>query len=85
MISPNNNTLISIKNKDKHLKHFIMVLNMEEEKKIFTLEDKKLASMGPDYVVIIPRKLIQYKVIDPEKKYNIHFEEVSEKVQKKED
>ena len=55
-----------------------MVLNMNKEKKIFTLENKKLASMGPDYVVIIPRKLIQYKVIDPEKIYNIHFEEVSE-------
>lgn len=51
---------------------------MEEEKKIFTLENKKLASMGPDYVVIIPRKLIQYKVIDPDKTYNIHFEEVPE-------
>ena len=55
-----------------------MVKNMNKEKKVFTLENKKLASMGPDYVVIIPRKLIQYKVIDPEKMYNIHFEEVSE-------
>ncbi len=55
-----------------------MVLNMKNEKKIFTLENKKLASMGPDYVVIIPRKLIQYKVIDPEKIYNIHFEEIEE-------
>ncbi|NVM37344.1 MAG: hypothetical protein HWN81_17240 [Candidatus Lokiarchaeota archaeon] len=51
---------------------------MEKEKKTFTLENKKLASMGPDYVIIIPRKLIQYKVIDPDKIYNIHFEEVSE-------
>ena len=55
-----------------------MVKNMKKAKKIFTLENKKLASMGPDYVLIIPRKLIQYKVIDPEKIYNIHFEEVSE-------
>lgn len=58
---------------------------MEKEKKIFTLENKKLASMGPDYVIIIPRKLIQYKVIDPDKSYNIHFEEVSEEQKEKED
>lgn len=57
---------------------------MVNEKKIFTLENKKLASMGPDYVVIIPRKLIQYKVIDPNKTYNIHFEEVSEEQNEKE-
>lgn len=49
---------------------------MAKKKKIFTLEDHKLASMGPDYVVIIPRKLIKYKIIDPEKHYNIHFEEI---------
>jgi len=58
---------------------------MEKEKGIFTLENKKLASMGPDYVVIIPRKLIQYKVIDPDKTYNIHFEEVSDDQIEKED
>ncbi|MFW9873318.1 MAG: hypothetical protein ACFFG0_09465 [Candidatus Thorarchaeota archaeon] len=58
---------------------------MDEEKKIFTIENKKLASMGPDYVVIIPRKLIQYKIIDPEKLYNIHFEEVSEEQKVKKD
>ncbi|MFW9999727.1 MAG: hypothetical protein ACFE9Q_10815 [Candidatus Hodarchaeota archaeon] len=51
---------------------------MDNEKKTFTLENKKLASMGPDYVIIIPRKLIQYKVIDPNKMYNIHFEEIQE-------
>lgn len=62
-----------------------MVLDMDEEKKIFTIENKKLASMGPDYVVIIPRKLIQYKIIDPEKLYNIHFEEVSEEQKVKKD
>lgn len=60
-----------------------MVLNMKNEKKIFTLENKKLASMGPDYVVIIPRKLIQYKVIDPEKIYNIHFEEIEKEQNEK--
>ena len=58
---------------------------MEKEKKIFTLENKKLASMGPDYVVIIPRKIIQHKVIDPDKIYNIHFEEVSEEQIEKKD
>ena len=62
-----------------------MVLNMKNEKKIFTLENKKLASMGPDYVVIIPRKLIQYKVIDPEKIYNIHFEEIEEEQNEEKD
>ena len=56
---------------------------MDKEKKIFTLENKKLASMGPDHVIIIPRKLIQYKVINPEKTYNIHFEEVSEEQSEK--
>jgi hypothetical protein len=50
---------------------------MNMKKNIFTLEGYKLASMGPDYVVIIPRKLIKYKIIDPEKQYNIHFEDVS--------
>ncbi len=58
---------------------------MENEKKFFTLENKKLASMGPDFVVIIPRKLIQYKVIDPDKTYNIHFEEVPDDQIEKED
>lgn len=56
-----------------------------EKKKFFTLEDHKLASMGPDYVVIIPRKLIKYKIIDPQKRYNIHFEEITEGKQKKKD
>lgn len=58
---------------------------MNGDKKVFTLEKHKFASMGPDYVVIIPRKLIKYKVLDPEKLYNIHFEELSEKNQKKEE
>ena len=58
-------------------------MSKEEENKVFTLEDHKIASMGPDYVVIIPRKIIKYKVIDPEKRYNIHFEEILEKKRKK--
>ena len=57
--------------------------NMSKEKKIFTLENVKLASMGPDKIVYIPRALIKHKVLDPNKIYNIHFEEVSSKDQKK--
>ena len=56
---------------------------MSEEKRFFTLENHKLASMGPDFVVIIPRKIIKYKVLDPEKTYHIHFEEVLEENQEK--
>jgi len=51
---------------------------MEKEKKIFTLERHKIAKMGPESIVVIPRKIIQYKIIDPGKLYNIHFEEVVE-------
>ena len=58
---------------------------MTSEKKIFTLEDVKLASMGPDTIVYIPRALIKHKVLDPEKRYNIHFEEISEENQEKKD
>lgn len=50
---------------------------MNKEKKIFTLENVKLSSMGPDTIVYIPRALIKHKVLDPTKIYNIHFEEVS--------
>lgn len=49
---------------------------MSEEKKdadSITLEKKKLASMGPDTVLIIPRILIKHKIIDPNKKYDIIF------------
>lgn len=58
---------------------------MSKEKKSFTLENHKLASMGPDFVVIIPRKIIKYKVLDPEKTYHIHFEEVLEENQENRD
>jgi len=58
---------------------------MSKEKKIFTLENIKLASMGPDTIVYIPRALIKHKVLDPEKRYNIHFEEILEEEQEKED
>ena len=62
-----------------------MVNRMTGDKKVFTLEKHKFASMGPDYVIIIPRKLIKYKVLDPEKKYHIHFEESSEEDQENSD
>lgn len=55
-----------------------MEQNMRNEKKIFTLENVKLASMGPDTIVYIPRALIKHKILDPEKKYNVHFEEIFE-------
>ena len=51
---------------------------MRNEKKIFTLENVKLASMGPDTIVYIPRALIKHKVLDLKKRYNVHFEEISE-------
>jgi len=58
---------------------------MTKEKKIFTLENVKLSSMGPDTIVYIPRALIKHKVLDPEKRYNIHFEEILEEEHKRED
>lgn len=58
---------------------------MTEEKKVFTLENVKLASMGPDMIVYIPRALIKHKVLDPEKRYNVHFEEISGEDQEKKD
>jgi len=54
-----------------------------KEKKIFTLENVKLSSMGPDTIVYIPRALIKHKVLDPTKIYNVHFEEVSNKDREK--
>ena len=51
---------------------------MNREKNIFTLENIKLASMGPDTIVYIPRALIRHKVLDPEKRYNVHFEEIAD-------
>ncbi len=49
------------------------------EKEPIVLEEKKLALMGPDVIVIIPRKFIKYKILDPKKLYNITFEEVEKK------
>ena len=54
---------------------------MNREKNIFTLENIKLASMGPDTIVYIPRVLIKHKVLDPKKRYNVHFEEISDENQ----
>ena len=61
-----------------------MEQNMNKERNIFTLENVKLASMGPDTIVYIPRALIKHKILDPEKIYNVHFEEVSNEDQEKE-
>ncbi len=49
---------------------------MNKKRKVFTLENVKLSKMGPDTIVYIPRALIKHKVLDPEKFYNIHFEEI---------
>ncbi len=51
---------------------------MKKQKNIFTLEHVKLASMGSDTIVYIPRILIKHKVLDFKKRYNIHFEEIKE-------
>jgi len=61
-----------------------MEQNMNKERNVFTLENVKLASMGPDTIVYIPRALIKHKILDPEKQYNIHFEEISGEEQEKE-
>ena len=52
---------------------------MTKKRNVFTLENVKLSSMGPDTIVYIPRALIKHKVLDPNKIYNVHFEEVSNK------
>ncbi len=41
--------------------------------------------MGPDTIVYLPRALIKHKIRDPEKRYNIHYEEISEENQEKKD
>lgn len=46
--------------------------------KAFVLENIKLASMGPDTIIYIPRALIKYKVLDPKAKYNLIFEKIIE-------
>ncbi|MHA1107206.1 MAG: hypothetical protein ACTSPN_16045 [Promethearchaeota archaeon] len=56
---------------------------MDKEKMVFTLEKHKIAKMGPESIVVIPRKIIQYRIIDPKKLYNIHFEEVVEEKERK--
>jgi len=57
--------------------------NMTKERKMFTLEHVKLSSMGPDTIVYIPRALIKHKILDPNKIYNVHFEEVWNKDREK--
>lgn len=49
---------------------------------MITLRKKKLASMGPDTVLIIPRAYIRDELLDSNKVYNVTFEEVKEKKSK---
>ena len=45
---------------------------------IFKIEHIKLASMGSDTIVYIPRVLVKYKNLDPKKRHDIYFEEIKE-------
>lgn len=51
---------------------------MNEKKKLIALKNKKLTSQGSDYVVWVPRVFVKNGIIDPEKRYNIYFEEIEE-------
>ena len=44
-----------------------------------TLKEKKLASMGPDVILIIPRQYIKDNILDPNKLYDITIEEAKKK------
>jgi len=46
---------------------------------MITLKNKKLASMGPDVILIIPRQYIKDNMLDPDKEYDITFKEVKKK------
>ncbi|MFX1568139.1 MAG: hypothetical protein ACFFCV_07205 [Promethearchaeota archaeon] len=61
------------------LRNEIEIEDKEDINIEFSLIYHKLASMNPDYVVITPRKLIKYKVIDPSFLYNIYFERTNKK------
>jgi len=43
------------------------------------LEKIKMSSMGPDTILIIPRSLVKYNIIDPDYIYNVYFEKTKEK------
>ena len=46
--------------------------------KLLKLKNKKIAKMGEDHVVFIPRNYIRNELIDPKKRYNIYFEEAKD-------
>lgn len=48
---------------------------MTQDKKLIKFT-KKPAKQGEDYVVIIPRLYIRNDLINPQKTYNIYFEEI---------
>lgn len=50
----------------------------DDESKKVVITRKKLASMGPDTVIIIPRIYIKNKILDPTKLYNVTLEEVTD-------
>ena len=46
--------------------------------KLLRLKNKKIAKMGDDYVIFMPRNYIRNELINPSKRYNIYLEEVKE-------
>ena len=59
-------------------------LNIEKEKiilnksEVVNLDKKRFAKMGSDIVIIIPRTIIKYHIINPDKLYNVYLEEVKD-------
>ena len=59
-------------------------LNIEKEQiilnksEVVTIDKKRFAKMGPDTVIIIPRTMIKYHIINKDKLYNIYLEEVKD-------
>ena len=52
-----------------------IILNKSE---VVTLDKKRFAKMGPDTVIIIPRTMTKYNIINKDKLYNIYLEEVKD-------
>lgn len=48
------------------------------DKKLLKLKEKKLAKMGQDYIISIPRIYIRNGIIDPKKIYNVYLEAIDE-------
>ena len=59
-------------------------LNIEKEQiilnksEVVTIDKKRFAKMGPDTVIIIPRTMTKYNIINKDKLYNIYLEEVKD-------